>query len=291
MATAVKAASAGMTGAVRSLQWTIQDMNGSVEHLGQSHDHLRRAQNIMAWTTAIFGALLLSGLVWIANDIFHLKDQLMESDSRFDVMETQMTALGTRIDDLNISIEQLSAELLVSRGVTPPANSAGTDVSILSTPSTPERLQTAASAPLDVTVTDAAAQPAQPQIQQVAPAEPQLQQQVAPAPQQQVAPASQQQVAPAPQQQVVPAPQQQVAVAAQPTVQVIQPAVAPAVAVVPSPPAPRDQLTPQELAAPAPVLAAVAPAAPAPASAPAPGSSSGSCCPSGTSGTSGRSFG
>jgi len=152
-----------MTGAVRSLQWTIQDMNGSVEHLGQSHDHLRRAQNIMAWTTAIFGALLLSGLVWIANDIFHLKDQLMESDSRFDVMETQMTALGTRIDDLNISIEQLSAELLVSRGVTPPANSAGTDVSILSTPSTPERLQTAASAPLDVTVTDAEHLPRQQQ--------------------------------------------------------------------------------------------------------------------------------
>ena len=253
MATAVKAASAGMTGAVRSLQWTIQDMNGSVEHLGQSHDHLRRAQNIMAWTTAIFGALLLSGLVWIANDIFHLKDQLMESDRRFDVMETQMTALGSRLEDVNISIEQLSAELLVARGSTLPSNGQanGNDVAILSTPNTPESFQTAASAPLDVTVTDAAAQPllqqpAQVQAQQVAPA----QQQLAPAPQQQVAA-----VAPA-----------------QPAVQVIQPATAPAqVAVIPSPRAPREQLTPQELAVPGPVLAAVVPAAPAPApAAPAP---------------------
>jgi 2-oxoglutarate dehydrogenase E2 component (dihydrolipoamide succinyltransferase) len=43
--------------------------------------------------------------------------------------------------------------------------------------------------------------------------------------------------------------------------------------VAPAPPAPRDELTPQELATPAPVLAAVAPAAPAAApqqAAPAP---------------------
>ena len=250
-----------MTGAVRSLQWTIQDMNGSVEHLGQSHDHLRRAQNIMAWTTAIFGALLLSGLVWIANDIFHLKDQLTESDRRFDVIETQMTALGTRLEDVNISIEQLSAELLVARGGTLPPNSQvnGNDVAILSTPNTPENFQTNASAPLDVTVTDAAAQP---QLQQPAQVQPQ-------------------QVAPA-QQQVAPAPQQQVAAVApaQPAVQVIQPAVAPAqVAVVPSPPAPREQLTPQELAGPAPVLAAVAPAAPAPRSC---STGSSTCCRAGS---------
>lgn len=166
MATAVKAASAGMTGAVRSLQWTIQDMNGSVEHLGQSHDHLRRAQNIMAWTTAIFGALLLSGLVWIANDIFHLKDQLMDSDRRFDAVDAQMTALGTRMDDLNIAIEQLSAELLAARGAGAPAT--GPDVSVLSTPNTPENFQTAANAPLETNVPDAAVQPQQAQVEQQA---------------------------------------------------------------------------------------------------------------------------
>ncbi len=105
-----------MTGAVRSLQWTIQDLNSSVEHLGQSHDHLRRAQNMMAWTTAIFGALLLSGLVWIANDIFHLKDQTSETERRFDGIEAQMTALGTRMEDLNLTIEQVGAELLAARG-------------------------------------------------------------------------------------------------------------------------------------------------------------------------------
>lgn len=250
MATAAKMPSAGVTGAVRSLQWTIQDMNGSVEHLGQSHDHLRRAQNIMAWTTAIFGALLLSGLVWIANDIFHLKDELMESDKRFDDMSSQMTALGTRIDDLNITIDQLGAQLLAARGIAPaPAPASGPDVSVLSTPATPQSLQTAANAPLEATVPDAAAQPLAP-----APAQPaQVQQQAA------LAPAAPAQVAPAPAApaQAAPAPAA---------------AVAPAVpdgAVPPSPPAPRDQLTPQELAAPAPVLAAVAPAA-APAAEAAP---------------------
>ncbi len=231
MATAVKAASAGMTGAVRSLQWTIQDMNGSVEHLGQSHDHLRRAQNMMAWTTAIFGALLLSGLVWIANDIFHLKDQLVDSDRRFDTMDAQMTALGTRMDDLNLAIEQLGAQLIAARGNQAPAN--GPDVSVLSSPVTPQNFQTAAAAPLEAQIPDAAAQP---QIFQAQPAAP-VQQQAALAP-------VQQQAALAPLQQQAPA------------------AAAPALAVIPpSPPAPRDQLTPEELAAPAPVLAAVAPAA------------------------------
>jgi len=210
-----------MTGAVRSLQWTIQDMNGSVEHLGQSHDHLRRAQNIMAWTTAIFGALLLSGLVWIANDIFHLKDQLMETDRRFDDMGAQMTALGGRLDDLNIAIEQLGAELLAARGTAAPA--AGPDVSVLSTPNTPQQLQAAANAPLETTAPDAAAQP-------------------------------QQQAALAP---------------AQPAADQTDPAAAASGAVAPSPPAPRDQLTPEELAQPAPVLNAATPApavaAPAPA--------------------------
>ena len=107
-------------------------MNGSVEHLGQSNDHLRRAQNIMAWTTAIFGALLLSGMVWIANDIFHLKDQMTDTNRRFDGVEAQMSALGTRLDDLNITIEQIGAELLAART---PAAPAGPDVSVLSTPS------------------------------------------------------------------------------------------------------------------------------------------------------------
>lgn len=246
MATAVKTPSAGMTGAVRSLQWTIQDMNGSVEHLGQSHDHMRRAQNIMAWTTAIFGALLLSGLVWIANDIFHLKDQLMETDRRFDGMDVQMTALGTRIDDLNISIEQLSAQLLAARGTAAPAT--GPDVSVLSTPTTPQNFQSAANAPLETTVSDAAAQPLQVQPQQ--------------APAQQAPAQQQQQVAAlAPAQPQVPAQP----AAASTTAAVDQ-------AIAPSPPAPRDQLTPEELAGPAPVIVAVAPAAePAPAAAaPAP---------------------
>ncbi len=249
MATAVKAASAGMTGAVRSLQWTIQDMNGSVEHLGQSHDHLRRAQNMMAWTTAIFGALLLSGLVWIANDIFHLKDQLMESDRRFDAMDAQMTSLGTRMDDLNLAIEQIGAQLIAARGNQapvaglPPAT--GPDVSVLSSPAAPQSFQTAANAPLEVQAPDAAAQP---QIFQAQPAAP-VQQQAALAPAQ---------------------PQAQAPVAAAPTP-------APVIAAIPpSPPAPRDQLTPEELAAPAPVLAAVAPAAPAAAPAPsAPAADSG----------------
>lgn len=258
MATAVKTPSAGMTGAVRSLQWTIQDMNGSVEHLGQSHDHLRRAQNIMAWTTAIFGALLLSGLVWIANDIFHLKDQLMETDRRFDGMDAQMTALGTRIDDLNITIEQLGAELLAG-GRTPDAPVTGPDVSVLSTPTAPENLQTAANAPLESTVPDAAAQP-QPVIQPQAPAAPQIQPQGQPAQPQQPVAQPQQQAALAPAQPVVPA---QPAAEAAPR--------QPIPAFAPSPPAPRDQLTPAELAGPAPVLAAAAPAAApaAPAAAPA----------------------
>lgn len=213
-----------MTGAVRSLQWTIQDMNGSVEHLGQSHDHLRRAQNMMAWTTAIFGALLLSGLVWIANDIFHLKDQLVDSDRRFDAMDAQMTALGTRMDDLNLAIEQLGAQVIAARGGQAPAT--GPDVSVLSSPVAPQSFQTAANAPLEVQVPDAAAQP---QIFQAQPA------------------------AQVQQQQVALAPAQQPAAAAAPVL----------AAIPPSPPAPRDQLTPEELAAPAPVLAAVAPAAPA----------------------------
>ena len=235
MATAVKAASAGMTGAVRSLQWTIQDMNGSVEHLGQSHDHLRRAQNIMAWTTAIFGALLLSGLVWIANDIFHLKDQLMESDRRFDAMDAQMTALGTRMDDVNIAIERLSAEFRAARGLSAPVT--GPDVSVLSTPGTPQQFGAAAvapAAPVESTALDAAAQPQlQPQQLQQPPVQPQ--QQAALTPAQPAAPAAEE----------------------------IPPASLTGV-VAPSPPAPRDQLTPEELAAPPPVVAA-APAAPAPA--------------------------
>ena len=243
MATAVKTPSAGMTGAVRSLQWTIQDMNGSVEHLGQSHDHMRRAQNIMAWTTAIFGALLLSGLVWIANDIFHLKDQLMETDRRFDGMDVQMTALGTRIDDLNISIEQLSAQLLAARGTAAPAT--GPDVSVLSTPTTPQNFQSAANAPLETTVSDAAAQPLQVQPQQ--------------APAQQAPAQQQQQVAAlAPAQPQVPA----------------QPAAASTTAAVEHwlMYGSRRELTPEELAGPAPVIVAVAPSAePAPAAAaPAP---------------------
>jgi hypothetical protein len=227
-----------MTGAVRSLQWTIQDMNGSVEHLGQSHDHLRRAQNIMAWTTAIFGALLLSGLVWIANDIFHLKDQLMETDRRFDDMGAQMTALGGRMDDLNIAIEQMGAELLAARGATAPA--AGPDVSVLSTPNTPENFQAAANAPLETTAADAAAQP-------------------------------QQQVASQPQQQAGLAPAQPAPATAAPADAVL--------AVAPSPPAPREQLTPEELAQPAPVIAA---ATPAPAAAAAPAAQAATAAPAAT---------
>jgi hypothetical protein len=219
-----------MTGAVRSLQWTIQDMNGSVEHLGQSHDHLRRAQNMMAWTTAIFGALLLSGLVWIANDIFHLKDQLMESDSRFDNIESQMTALGTRMDDLNLAIEQIGAQLIATRGGQAPIATTGPDVSVLSSPAASQSFQTTANAPLEVQAPDAAAQPPAFQAQPAAP----VQQQAALAPLQ---------------------PQAQAPAAAAPP--------AAAAIIPPSPPAPRDQLTPEELAAPAPVLAAVTPAAPA----------------------------
>ena len=223
-----------MTGAVRSLQWTIQDMNGSVEHLGQSHDHLRRAQNMMAWTTAIFGILLLVGLVWIANDIFHVKAQFMQSDRRFSDMDAQMTALGARMDDLNLAIEQIGAQLVASRASQAPAT--GPDVSVLSSPAAAQSFQTAANAPLEAQIPDAAAQP---QIFQAQPPAP-VQQQAA--------------LAPAQQQQQVPA-----AVAP-----------APAVAVVPpSPPAPRDQLTPEELAAPAPVIAAAAPAAPVAEPAPA----------------------
>ncbi|MGI9416354.1 MAG: hypothetical protein ACR2RA_00810 [Geminicoccaceae bacterium] len=224
-------------------------MNGSVEHLGQSHDHLRRSQNIMAWTTAIFGALLLSGLVWIANDIFHLKDQLMETDRRFDDMGSQMTAIGTRMDDLNIAIEQLGAELLAARNGR--ATITGPDVSVLSTPTTPESFQTAANAPLETTAPDAAAQPQASAQAQV--------------PTQQALVQQQQQIA-QPQQQAALAPAQPQA-AAQPAVAAATPA-APIPAIAPSPPAPRDQLTPEEQAAPAPVLAAVAPAA-APAQAPA----------------------
>ena len=239
MATAMKTPPSGMTGAVRSLQWTIQDLNGSVEHLGQSHDHLRRAQNIMAWTTAIFGALLLSGLVWIANDIFHLKDQMTETDRRFDGIEAQMATLGTRLDDLNLTIEQVGAELLASRQ----PGAAGPEVSVLSTPAQSANVQ-AAAAPLETTTNglDAA-------------------------------------VAPATVPQPVNAAPQATAVATAPAVQPLAPAPAPAApaaavapTVVPSPPAPRDQLTPEELAQPSPVVVAAAPAAaPAPAAAaPAP---------------------
>ncbi|MGI9510027.1 MAG: hypothetical protein ACR2QJ_11855 [Geminicoccaceae bacterium] len=206
-------------------------MNGSVEHLGQSHDHLRRSQNVMAWTTAIFGALLLSGLVWIANDIFHLKDQLMETDRRFDGIDAQMTALGTRIDDLNITIEQLGAELLATRSA--PAPATGPDVSVLSTPNTAQNLQATANPPLETTAVDAAAQPLPATGQAAQPA--------------QVQPV-QQQAAVAPAQALAAAPTQ------------------PDLIIAPSPPAPRDQLTPEELAAPAPAIAAApAPAAAAPA--------------------------
>jgi len=267
MATALKTPPAGMTGAVRSLQWTIQDLNGSVEHLAQSHDVLRRAQNIMAWTTAIFGVLLLSGLVWIANDIFHLKDQMMESERRFDGVEAQMTALGTRLDDLNLTIEQVGAELLASRGG---STATGPQVSVLSTPTESANVEAAAGAaleapvqpaqnvaapvgladtngilssitqaapaPAETTALDAAVQPAQTNVA-AAPAA------AAPAPAVTIAPAT------------TAAPAQAVAAAA--------PAVVPTVA--PSPPAPREQLTPEELAQQSPVIVAAAPAAAAPA--------------------------
>lgn len=220
MATNMTTQPSGMTGAVRSLQWTIQDLSSSVEHLGQLNDNSRRSQNIMAWTIALFGALLLSGLVWIANDIFHLKDQMSETDRRFDGIETQVTALGSRLDDLGLTIEQVGAELLASRSPVAAAP-AGPEVSVLSTPAQSADLQTAA-APLAPAAQglDAAAQP----------------------------------------------PQQVVAVAPQ------EPAVAAAAAIAPSPPAPRDQLTAEELAQPSPVVVAAAPAAaPAPAAAaPAP---------------------
>ncbi|MGH1480013.1 MAG: hypothetical protein ACRBM6_15055 [Geminicoccales bacterium] len=252
MATDMKSPPAGMTGAVRSLQWAIQDMNGSVEHFGQSNDHLRRAQNMMAWTTAIFGALLLSGLVWIANDIFHLKDQMMESERRFDGVEAQMTALGTRMDDLNLTIEQIGAELLAARGVPAPV-AAGPEVSVLSTPTGSTNLQATANAPLETTALDAAAQPVQVNPTVAAPA-------AAPAP------APTEVVAVAPSTEVVAAPASTEVVAAAPAPAAV------ALAIAPSPPAPRADLTPAELAQPSPVVIAAAPAdqaAPA-AAAPAP---------------------
>lgn len=241
MATALKTPPAGMTGAVRSLQWTIQDLNGSVEHLGQSHDHLRRAQNMMAWTTGIFGALLLSGLVWIANDIFHVKDQMSDTERRFDGVEAQMTALGTRLDDLNLTIEQVGAELLASRGIVRP-DSAAPEVSVLSTPNQSANLQAAANPPLEAAALDAAAQPAQAAVAPAAPAAPVTE--VVAAPVAEVA---------------APAPALTEAVAA------AVPANGPEIAL--SPPAPRDQLTPAELAQQSPVVIATAPAAAAPAAA------------------------
>jgi hypothetical protein len=194
----------------------------------------------MAWTTGIFGALLLSGLVWIANDIFHLKAQLMETDRQFDGINAQMTALGGRIDDLNIAIEQLGAELVAGRNTAPSAPATGPEVSILSTPTQQQNLQAAANAQLanpqvEATALDAAVQPQQPLAVQ-----PQQQAALAPAA-----------VAPAP----APAPVQANG----------QPLVTETGIIPPSPPAPRDQLTPEELAAPAPVIAAVAPAAEQPA--------------------------
>jgi hypothetical protein len=225
-------------------------LNGSVEHLGQSHDYLRRSQNVMAWTTAIFGALLLSGLVWIANDIFHLKDQLMATDRRFDEMESQMTAVGGRIEELNITIEQLGAELLAARSA--PAPVTGPDVSVLSTPDAAQNIQTAANPLLEATAPDAAAQPS--------PQQPAQQQTVEPVQQQ---PAGQ---------------NQQLAALAPAGAEVGPTAAAPAAeepkaypAFIPSPPAPREQLSAEELATPGPVIAA---AAPAPEAAPAAASSS-----------------
>lgn len=238
-------------------------MNGSVEHLGQSHDHMRRAQNIMAWTTAIFGALLLSGLVWIANDIFHLKDQLMETDRRFDDVGAQMTALGTRIDDLNIAIEQLSAGLLAGRGA--PAPATGPEVSVLSTPETPAGVQAAANAPLETTTPDAAAQPLQATSQPA--------QQVALAPAQPVAEAApvEQLIAPSP-----PAPRNQLTpeerAAPAPVLAAVAPA-APAPAPAPAAAAPAAEqaapaAAPDEQTQVAEAPAAEAAPAPAPAAAP-----------------------
>jgi hypothetical protein len=191
----------------------------------------------MAWTTAIFGALLLSGLVWIANDIFHLKDQLLENGRRFDAMDAQMTALGTRMDDLTIAIEQIGAEFRAARGGAP---ATGPDVSVLSTP---QPFQ-AAGVSQETTALDAAALP-QSQYQQ-----PQVLQSQQPAVQQQAA------LAPA-----------------LPVAGEVVDAATIAGVVAPAPPAPRDQLTPEELAAPPPVVAALAPAAAEPqagAAAPAP---------------------
>ena len=102
----MKSPPAGLTGAVRALQWTIQDLNGSVENLGQSHDHLRRAQNIVSWAAGIFAALLLSALVWVANDVFHLKDQLTRAERRFDSLDTNIAAIGSRLDELTLGLQQ-----------------------------------------------------------------------------------------------------------------------------------------------------------------------------------------
>jgi hypothetical protein len=230
-----------MTGAVRSLQWTIQDLNSSVEHLGQSHDHLRRAQNMMAWTTAIFGALLLSGLVWIANDIFHLKDQMTDNNRRFDGLDAQMSALGTRLDDLNLTIEQVGAEILAGRN-TPPQDAAGPEVSVLSTPNGAAGVQGAAAVPADPAALDATAQT-----------------------QQQAALAQQAPVAAAPATAAV-APAPAAPATAAPAVAAVDPLLSDVV--VPSPPAPRAGLTPEELAQQSPVVTAAAPASePAPAAA------------------------
>jgi hypothetical protein len=204
-----------MTGAVRALQWTIQDLNGAVEHLGQSHDSLRRSYAISSWAMAIFAALLLSALVWVANDVFHLKDQLNRTEARFDGVEGQLAALGARIDGLNGNLEQLSAQLaagtgpaLVSRAAPQPA---------------PADDQPAA---LDAAIAPPAADPAAGEPDPAVEAPPLL----------------------------IPGPDGQTIAA-----------------VEPSPPAPREDLTPAEIAAATPPAAALpATEAPAPAAAAAP---------------------
>jgi hypothetical protein len=101
--------------AFRSLQWTLRDLNGTVDQLAQSYDGVKRSQNLFGWGGAIVGTLILTAFVWMANDLVQLRHQLDRTQARFDVLDAQITALGTRIESVDQTLRTVGADISTAR--------------------------------------------------------------------------------------------------------------------------------------------------------------------------------
>ncbi len=105
----------GLTDAFRSLQWTIRDLNSTVDQLGQSYEGVKRSQGVFGWAGAIMSVLLLTALVWMANDIVQLRNQLDKTANRFDVLDAQIVALNSQLANVDIKLSSVGADIAAAK--------------------------------------------------------------------------------------------------------------------------------------------------------------------------------